>query len=194
MLEGIKLLIDRMEHHPEEFFGDLSYRWSLIMQDIAKHGPEYLEEDDLMLLNKKVKEVRRKELNAKIMDEIASQERLNEAQSRFAKAGRVVPSNSNDINTAFGYGNAIAKQEGKQLWWSGNVPDPAYDINKETYFSKSVLDMIERGNDIATVQNMRAVNKKLEEELEIVNKDIARRDEARKQAQAYKKRNNQNWK
>ena len=188
MLEGIKLLIDRMEHHPEEFFGDLSYRWSVIMQDIAKHGPEDLEEDDLMLLNKKVKEVRRKELNAKIMDEIASQERLNEAQSRFAKAG------SNDINTAFGYGNAVAKQSGSKVWWSGNVPDPAYDINKETYFSKSVLDMIERGQDNATLQNIRATNKKLEEELEIVNKDIARRDEARKQAQAYKKRNNQNWK
>jgi hypothetical protein len=76
MLDGIKLLIDRMEHHPEEFFGDLAYRWADIMQDIAKHGPEYLEEDDLMLLNKKVKEVRRKELNAKILDEIASQQRL----------------------------------------------------------------------------------------------------------------------
>lgn len=182
MLEGIKLLIDRMEHHPEEFFGDLSYRWSLIMQDIAKHGPEYLEEDDLMLLNKKVKEVRRKELNAKIMDEIATQERLNEAQSRFAKAGKI------------DFGNAIAKQEGQRAWWSGNVPDPAYDINKETYFGKSVLDMIERGQDNATLQNIRVTNKKLEEELEIVNKDIARRDEARKQAQAYKKRNNQNWK
>jgi hypothetical protein len=54
--------------------------------------------------------------------------------------------------------------------------------------------MIERGQDNATLQNIRATNKKLEEELEIVHKDIARRDEVRKQAQSYKKRNNQNWK
>lgn len=182
MLDGIKLLIDRMEHHPEEFFGDLSYRWSLIMQDIAKHGPEYLEEDDLMLLNKKVKEVRRKELNAKILDEIATQDRLTEAQSRFAKAGKI------------DFGQAVAKQEGQRAWWSDSGLNPSYDPNSQAYFSRTMLDMIERGSDIATVQNMRAVNKKLEEELETVQKDIARRDEARKQAQAYKKRNNQNWK
>jgi len=185
MLEGIKLLIDRMEHHPEEFFGDLSYRWSNIMQDIAKHGPEYLEEDDLMLLNKKVKEVRRKELNAKIMDEIATQERLSEAQSRFAKAGKIETTH---------YGQAISKQSGQQVWWSDSGLKPSYDPNKETYFSKSVLDMIERGQDNATVQNIRATNRMLEDELETVKKDIARRDEERKQAQAYKKRNNQNWK
>lgn len=191
MLEGIKLLIDRMEHHPEEFFGDLSYRWSSIMQDIAKHGPEFLEEDDLLLLNKKVKEVRRKELNAKIMDEIATQERLNEAQSRFAKAGKI---DATPQYTTAGYGSAIAKGEGGKVWWSDSGLNPSYDINKETYFSRTMLDMIERGSDIATVQNMRAVNKKLEEELEAVQKDITRRDEVRKQAQSYKKRNNQNWK
>lgn len=188
MLDGIKLLIDRMEHHPEEFFGDLAYRWADIMQDIAKHGPEYLEEDDLMLLNKKVKEVRRKELNAKILDEIASQQRLNTAQERFSKSGKI-------DTTPYLTGSAIPKPQGQQkVWWSGNTPDPAYDINKEAYFGRSVLDMIERGGDIATVQNIRATNKMLEEELETVKKDIAKRDEERSKAQAYKKRNNQNWK
>lgn len=190
MLDGIKLLIDRMEHHPEEFFGDMSFRWADIMQDIAKHGPEYLEEDDLMLLNKKVKEVRRKELNAKILDEIASQARLQIAQERFSRSGKI----DTTPYTTTGYGSAISKQSGQQAWWSGNVPDPAYDINKETYFSRSVLDMIERGGDLATVQNIRATNKMLEAELETVKKDIARRDEERSKAQAYKKRNNQNWK
>jgi hypothetical protein len=80
MLEGIKLLIERMETNPEEFTGDLSYRWSNIMQDLAKHGPEFLDPEDMMALNLKVKEVRRKELNAKIMDEIATQKRLKRAQ------------------------------------------------------------------------------------------------------------------
>jgi hypothetical protein len=196
MLDGIKLLIDRMEHHPEEFFGDLAYRWADIMQDIAKHGPEYLEEDDLMLLNKKVKEVRRKELNAKILDEIASQQRLNTAQERFSKSGKI-------DTTPYLTGSAIPKPQGQQkVWWSGNVPDrwsgntpdPSYDPNSQAYFGKSVLDMIERGGDIATVQNIRATNKALEAELESVKKDIARRDEERSKAQAYKKRNNQNWK
>jgi citrate synthase len=83
MLEGIKLLIERMETNPEEFTGDLSYRWSNIMQDLAKHGPEFLDPEDMMALNLKVKEVRRKELNAKIMDEIATQKRLKRAQEEF---------------------------------------------------------------------------------------------------------------
>lgn len=184
MLDGIKLLIDRMEHHPEEFFGDLAFRWADIMQDIAKHGPEFLEEDDLMLLNKKVKEVRRKELNAKILDEIAMQARLQIAQERMNRVGRVDT----------GYGQAISKQEGQKAWWTDSGLKPSYDPNKDTYFGKSVLDLIERGGDIATVQNIRATNKALEAELEGVKKDIARRDEERSKAQAYKKRNNQNWK
>ena len=202
MQDGIKLLIDRMDKYPEEFFGDLSFRWSEIMQDIAKHGPEFLDEEDLLMLNKKVKEVRRKELNAKITEEIATQARLQIAQERMERAGRVVTTNSNDINTALGYGNAIAKQSGSKVWWSdydGTIKTrpldaSAYDANKETYFGKSLLDLIERGQDIATLQNIRATNKALETELEGVKKDIARRDEERKQAQSYKKRNNQNWK
>jgi len=159
----------------------LAYRWADIMQDIAKHGPEYLEEDDLMLLNKKVKEVRRKELNAKILDEIASQQRLNTAQERFSKSGKI---DTTPYLTGSAISNsAISKPQGQQkVWWSGNVPDrwsgntpdPAYDINKEAYFGRSVLDMIERGGDIATVQNIRATNKMLEEELETVKKDIAK--------------------
>lgn len=196
MLDGIKLLIDRMDQHPEEFFGDLSYRWSLIMQDIAKHGPEYLEEDDLMLLNKKVKEVRRKELNAKILDEIATQERLTEAQSRYAKTGKV------DMNTISGYGAMIAKAEGQKVWWSDNnglinqrtIGESAYDPNSESFFGRSVLDLIDRGQDSATLQNIRYQNKILEDQLAQAQAEIAKRDEARKQSQAYKKRNNQNWK
>lgn len=83
MLEGIKLLIERMDSNPEEFTGDLSYRWSNIMQDIAKHGQEFLPEEDLMALNQKVKELRRRELTAKIVDEIATARRLKRAQEEF---------------------------------------------------------------------------------------------------------------
>jgi hypothetical protein len=194
MQDGIKLLIDRMDKYPEEFFGDLSFRWSEIMKDIATHGPEFLDEEDLLMLNKKVKEVRRKELNAKITEEIATQARLQIAQERMERVGRV-------DTTAYpttSYGQAMPKQEGRKVWWSGEVPETntisGYDPNTETYFGRSILDMIERGQDNATLQNIRATNKKLEEELEIVHKDIARRDEVRKQAQSYKKRNNQNWK
>jgi len=197
MLDGIKLLIDRMDQHPEEFFGDLSYRWSNIMQDIAKHGPEYLEEDDLLLLNKKVKEVRRKELNAKILDEIATQERLQTAQERFSKTGRI---DTNPINK---YGASIAKGEGQKVWWSSDSDVlnrthtntiNGYDPNSQAYFGRSVLDMIERGQDNATLQGLRFTNKVLEDQLAQTQAEIAKRDEARKQSQAYKKRNNQNWK
>lgn len=201
MQDGIKLLIDRMDKYPEEFFGDLSFRWSEIMKDIATHGPEFLDEEDLLMLNKKVKEVRRKELNAKITEEIATQARLQMAQERMERVGRVVTTNSNDINTALGYGNAIPKQEGRKVWWSGNVPDkwsgntpdPAYDPNAETYFGPSILDMIERGQDNATLQNIRATNKLLEEQLAQTKAEIAKRDEARNKSQSYKKRNNQYW-
>ena len=200
MLDGIKLLIDRMDQHPEEFFGDLSYRWSLIMQDIAKHGPEYLEEDDLLLLNKKVKEVRRKELNAKILDEIATQERLHTAQERYSKTGKI------DMNTVSSYGASLAKGEGQKVWWSDGSNSAligvdmarnltsGYDPNSQAYFGKSVLDMIERGQDNVTLQNIRYQNKVLEEDLARTKAEIAKRDEARNKSQAYKKRNNQNWK
>jgi hypothetical protein len=194
MQDGIKLLIDRMDKYPEEFFGDLSFRWSEIMQDIAKHGPEYLDEEDLLMLNKKVKEIRRKELNAKITEEIATQARLQVAQERLEKT-------TTQYTTA-SYGQAASKQSGQKVWWTDNnglinqrtIGEPAYDPNAETYFGRSVLDMIERGQDNATLQNIRATNKTLEDELKVVQSDIAKRDEARKQAQSYKKRNNQNWK
>jgi hypothetical protein len=215
MLDGIKLLIERMDEHPEEFFGDLSFRWADIMQDIAKHGPEFLEEDDLMLLNRKVKEIRRRELNAKITEEIATQARLQVAQERYTKA---------PISR---HGAAIAKGEGQKVWWSdgnnrawistekadslnkelrslmdaktmsGYNPTntiSGYDPNSENFFGRSILDMIERGKDNATLQNIRAQNAMLQEQLAETQAEIARRDEARKQSQAYKKRNNQNWK
>ena len=186
MLDGIKLLIERMDQHPEEFFGDLSYRWSEVMQDIAKHGPEFLDEQDIMMLNMKVKEIRRKELSAKITEEIATGSRLQVAQERQAK----VPFSQ--------YGAVIAKGEGQKVWWSGVVPETntvsGYDPNSETFFGRSVLDMIERGQDNATLQGLRFTNKVLEDQLAQTQAEIAKRDEARKQSQAYKKRNNQNWK
>jgi hypothetical protein len=188
MLDGIKLLIERMDQHPEEFFGDLSYRWSEVMQDIAKHGPEFLDEQDIMMLNMKVKEIRRKELGAKITEEIATQARLQVAQERQAKVG--VPVSQ--------YGAAIAKGEGQKVWWSGVVPETntvsGYDPNSETFFGRSVLDMIERGKDNATLQNIRATNRDLEAQLAQSKAEIARRDAQREQSRAYKKRNNQNWK
>jgi hypothetical protein len=193
MLDGIKLLIERMDEHPEEFFGDLSFRWSDIMQDIAKHGPEFLEEDDLMLLNRKVKEIRRRELSAKITEEIATGARLQVAQERNSK----VPVSR--------YGAAIAKQEGQKVWWTDNnglinqrTIDDAYDANTYSYFGRGLLDLIERGKDNATIQQIRYENKMLEDQLAETKAEIAerdrKRDEARKQSQAYKKRNNQNWK
>jgi hypothetical protein len=195
MLDGIKLLIERMDQYPEEFFGDLSFRWSEIMQDIAKHGPEFLEEDDLMLLNKKVKEIRRRELSAKITEEIATQARLQVAQERQSK-----------VDIQRNMSTAIYKGEGQKVWWTDNGNSAligvdtarnltsGYDPNSETFFGRGLLDMIERGKDNATLQNIRATNRDLEAQLAQSKAEIAKRDEARKQSQAYKKRNNQNWK
>ena len=188
MQDGIKLLIERMDQYPEEFFGDLSFRWTDIMQDIAKHGPEFLEEEDLLMLNKKVKEVRRKELNAKITEEIATGSRLQVAQERQAKASMYNTAKGSPLSS---YGSAIARSEGNQVWWSGAVPSTKKYI---TLMDEGIHDLIERGKDNATIQNIRSQNAMLEEQLQAAKDEIAQRDAFRAQSQAYKKRSNQNWK
>lgn len=193
MLDGIKLLIERMDSNPEEFFGDLAYRWAEVMQDIAKNGPQFLEEEDLMLLNKKVKEVRRKELNAKIMDEIANAERLQTAQDKFAKAGKV------QMNP---YSAAQVKQSGQNAWWQGvalpeleKAFDRAYS-DARLMASDTVNGMIsnlewaEQTSDRVTIDRIRKQNAMLEMELAAVKQAQAEKDA---KAQAYKKRKNQGW-
>lgn len=202
MQQGIKVLIERMESHPEEFFGDLAYRWAEIMQDIAKHGPEFLEEDDLMMLNKKVKEVRRKEFNAKVLDEIASSERLNHAQEKFAKAGK--------MPQMAAYGQAQVKQSGGPIknWWVNDVvkKDIERGLNKafeEAYKDSfdafalasggngtSNLDWASEHADRVTIDRIRKQNAMLEMELAAVKQAQAEKDA---KAQAYKKRKNQGW-
>ena len=212
MLDGIKLLIERMDQYPEEFFGDLSFRWSDIMQDISKHGPEFLEQEDILLLSNKVKEVRRKELNAKIVEEIASGARLQVAQERQSKANIYTTQGSTALRGASyaaqggSFGSAIARSEGNQVWWSGNVPgvgsaDYQGVVGSADYqgvIDKTVRDMIERGQDNATIQSIRAQNAMLEEQLKAAEYEIAQRDAQRDaeraRSQAYKKRSNQNWK
>lgn len=193
MQDGIKLLIERMDQYPEEFFGDLSFRWTDIMQDIAKHGPEFLEEEDLLMLNKKVKEVRRKELNAKITEEIATGARLQVAQERQTKASMYSTQGSTALK------NAVMRSESNQMWWSGSVPgtmgvDYQRTEKYRTLMDEGIHDLIERGKDNATIQNIRASNAMLEEQLQAAKDEIARRDAFRAQSQAYKKRSNQNWK
>jgi hypothetical protein len=190
MQDGIKLLIERMDQYPEEFFGDLSFRWTDIMQDIAKHGPEFLEEEDLLMLNKKVKEVRRKELNAKIVEEIASGARLQVAQERRVKAN-IYTTQGSPLLAGSSLGSAIARSEGNQVWWSGAVPSTK---KYRTLMDEGIHDLIERGKDNATIQNIRVQNAVLEEQLRAAKDEIAQRDTFRAQSQAYKKRSNQNWK
>ena len=196
MLDGIKLLIERMDSNPEEFFGDLAYRWAEVMQDIAKNGPQFLEEEDLMLLNKKVKEVRRKELNAKIMDEIANAERLQTAQEKFTRAGKV------QVNP---YSAAQAKQSGgpvQKAWWQG-VALPELEKAFDSAYSDarlmasdtvngmiSNLEWAEQTSDRVTINRIRAENHALEMQLAAVKQAQAEKDA---KAQAYKKRNNQGW-
>ena len=184
--------MERMDSNPEEFFGDLSYRWAEVMQDIAKNGPQFLEEEDLMLLNKKVKEVRRKELNAKIMDEIAGAERLKEAQDKFAKANKL------QIKT---YSTAPNQTGGpvQKAWWQGvgvqgleQAFDKAYSelMVSEGEGTISNLEWAEKTSDRVTIDRIRKQNAMLEMELAAVKQAQAEKDA---KAQAYKKRNNQGW-
>lgn len=197
MLDGIKVLIERMDSHPEEFFGDLSYRWAEVMQDIAKNGPQFLEEEDLMLLNKKVKEVRRKELNAKIMDEIANAERLQSAQEKFAKAGRLQPGQLSS------YGQAVTKPPGvpvQNSWWLSSGAqqtlnqafDSAYNDYRTEHGTNALgnLEWVEERADQVTLNRIRLQNTMLEMELAAVKREQEAKDNRSK---AYKQRNNQKW-
>lgn len=194
MLDGIKVLIERMDSHPEEFFGDLSYRWAEVMQDIAKNGPQFLEEEDLMLLNKKVKEVRRKELNAKIMDEIANAERLQSAQEKFARAGKL------QVGT---YNVAQAKNAGgpvQNSWWLSSGAqqtlnqafDSAYHDYRTEHGTNALgnLEWVEERADQVTLNRIRLQNTMLEMELAAVKREQEAKDNRSK---AYKQRNNQKW-
>ena len=130
MLEGIKLLIERVDSNPEEFTGDLSYRWANIMQDIAKHGQEFLPEEDLMALNLKVKELRRRELTAKIVDEIATARRLKRAQEEF-------DTKENTLKAAVkASGTAVS------AWWT----DEAMRLDKQNAMLEQSADYKKRNN------------------------------------------------
>jgi hypothetical protein len=195
MQQGIKVLIERMDSHPEEFFGDLAFRWAEIMQDIAKHGPEFLEEDDLMMLNKKVKEVRRKEFNAKVLDEIASAQRLNHAKD---KAEKIAQSTGN-------YGASVKQSNGpiQKAWWTNEATkqlNKAFDQAYNDYATtNNVMTLSSGGNnldwaseraDVVTINRIRMQNQMLEMELAAVKQAQAEKDA---KAQAYKKRKNQGW-
>jgi len=129
MLDGIKLLIERMESHPEEFFGELSYRWSSIMNEIAKEGPEFLDEEDLYALNRQVKRVRQRELSAKIMDEISTQERLTDAQEKFAAGGKLKLNSG--LKAASYWSGAVPKSEGGIVRWS-DIQDAARYVTERS--------------------------------------------------------------
>jgi hypothetical protein len=86
---------------------------------------------------------------------------------------------------------AIMRSEGNQVWWSGAVPSTKKYI---TLMDEGIHDLIERGKDNATIQNIRSQNAILEEQLQAAKDEIAQRDAFRAQSQAYKKRRNQNWK
>jgi hypothetical protein len=140
-----------------------------------------------MLLNKKVKEVRRKELNAKIMDEIANAERLQTAQEKFTRAGKVL------------IGAAQAKQANgpiQNAWWQGATTqtlsfDSAYsDYRAEHGNTITNLEWAEQTPDRVTINRIRAENHALEMQLAAVKQAQAAKDA---KAQAYKKRNNQGW-
>jgi hypothetical protein len=154
MLDGIKLLIDRMESHPEEFFGELSYRWSSIMNEIAKEGPEFLDEEDLYALNRQVKKVRQRELSAKILDEISTQERLTDAQEKFANDGKLKLKLSRDsgLKASSYWSGAVPKSEGALVRWSHTqdasrlVVEKAFDEEYEKYKSE-FRTMLINGSD-----------------------------------------------
>ena len=96
-----------METHPEEFVGELSYRWAHIMNDIAKHGPEFLDEEDLLAIGRKIKEVRRKDLTAKVVEEIHSATRLKRALDEAEM--KVTASQIS------GFGQALIKKQGARI-------------------------------------------------------------------------------
>ena len=100
------------------------------MNEIAKEGPEFLDEEDLYALNRQVKKVRQRELSAKIMDEISTQERLTDAQEKFANGGKLKLSRDSGLQAKSFWGEAIAKPSGGIVRWSDMQDAARYELNK----------------------------------------------------------------
>jgi len=65
---GVEILLARMETHPEEFFTDS--RWRSLIMDFAND----LDKDDLMALDKKVRECRQQQFTELIMQRLIGEE------------------------------------------------------------------------------------------------------------------------
>jgi len=126
------------------------------------------------------------------MDEIANAERLQTAQEKFTRAGKV------QVNP---YSTAQAKQAGgpvQKAWWQGvgtqdleKAFDSAYsDYRAEHGTALNNLEWAEQTTDRVTINRIRAENHALEMQLAAVKQAQAAKDA---KAQAYKKRNNQGW-
>jgi hypothetical protein len=71
MNDGVKMLLERMQTHPEEFVGKRP-RWNYILEQYQS----VLAEDEAKAINDGLKELRRYELTRAVMKEL-----LNEAAS-----------------------------------------------------------------------------------------------------------------
>jgi hypothetical protein len=99
-----------------------------------------------------VKKVRQRELSAKILDEIYTQERLTDAQEKFAAGGKLKLSRDSGLKASAYWGGAVPKPEGGVVRWS-NIQDAsrfvvekAFDEEYEKYKSEFRTTLI-NGSD-----------------------------------------------
>lgn len=85
---GIKILVERMKTNPEEFF-DGGGKWSFIYKEYYR---DVLTEYEKAVMHVALKDLRRKELDAKVMSELMKEQVRAQAFDRpmVAKEGTVV--------------------------------------------------------------------------------------------------------
>lgn len=84
--DGIKLLVERLKTHPEEFGEGGHYRWNNILNDVV-HA-DYLTKEEKDLVFAEMRQVNRSNFTRKVMDALLNQDEATEmmkikAQGRY---------------------------------------------------------------------------------------------------------------
>lgn len=77
MNEGVRILLERMETHPQEFNYGILLKWSDIIKEIMKHAKgepnavPFLDDDEVKAIYDKLRDLERQEFTAQVLRKLA---------------------------------------------------------------------------------------------------------------------------
>jgi len=102
MIDGIEILLARMETHPEEFYDD-SGKWKFMYKEYFR---DVMTEEEKAALHTKLKQVRRTELTSKVMNTMAE---------------KMVGKSEWEEREPLGFGSAPMKREGAGISYNSGA-------------------------------------------------------------------------